>query len=478
MDRWLRSALDYVPEWLDYQMRMSKRPGCAIAIAHRGRVILEQAFGHADLAAAEKLTPRHRFRVASQSKSFTAAGVMKLREQKKLKLDDAIGDYVEGLDAGIARATIGQVLSHSAGIVRDGADSGFFLDRRPFPTADEVLADLKGPPIVAPNTRFKYSNHGFALLGILIARITGEPYASFITREIVEAAGLKETTPDMPIPKGTPFATGYSGELPLGRRVALPGRYSTNAIAPAGGFVSTAHDLSLFFNQLSPRAARSVLTPASRREMTRRHWRNMPSSIEGYYGLGIISGTLGNWEWFGHSGGLQGYITRTATLPDQDLTVSVLTNAIDGWAGPWVDGTIDILRAFADNGPPARRVADWTGRWWNMWGTVDLVPMGAKVMVTIPAAWNPLLDGAELAIERRDRGTIKLSGGYGSPGEPVRRVRSKSGRVTELWLGANNLQPEARVAAEMERRYGATARTPARNAAAVRRRRGSDTKRN
>ena len=139
---------------------------------------------------------------------------------------------------------------------------------------------INGYFIVEPNSRFKYSNQGFALLGIVIARITGETYASFIKREIIDAVGLAETTPDMPIPKGTPFATGYSSDLPLGRRVPFPGRYTLNAMTPAGGFVSTAHDLALFFNQLSPRAANSVLTPASRREMTRRHWRNMPSSIE------------------------------------------------------------------------------------------------------------------------------------------------------------------------------------------------------
>src|ERR1700730_4147814 len=260
MDRWLQSALGYIPEWLGYQSHMSKRPGCVIAIAQRGRIILERAFGEANLATGEKMTPRHRFRVASQSKSFTAAGVLKLREQKKLKLDDQIGDYVDGLHAGIARATIGQVLSHSAGLVRDGSDRVFFPDGRPFSDLCEVREIFKGPPIVEPNSRFKYSNQGFALLGIVIARINGETYASFIKREIIDAVGLNEPSPDMPIPKGTPFATGYSSDLPLGRRVPFPGRYTLNAMTPAGGFVSTAHDLALFFNQLSPRAANSVLT--------------------------------------------------------------------------------------------------------------------------------------------------------------------------------------------------------------------------
>ena len=132
MDRWLAAALDYIPRWLDFQMQVSQQPGCIIAIAHRGNVVLERAFGTANLDTGEALTPRHRFRVASHSKSFTAAGIMKLREQRRLKLDDAAGDYVEGLHRDVARATIAQLLSHTAGIIRDGEDAGQFLDRRPY----------------------------------------------------------------------------------------------------------------------------------------------------------------------------------------------------------------------------------------------------------------------------------------------------------------------------------------------------------
>ena len=72
--------------------------------------------------------------------------------------------------------------------------------------------------------------------------------------------------------------------------------------------------------------------------MTRRHWRNLHTSPEQYYGLGTISGTFLGWDWFGHSGGLQGYISRTCVYPSQELAVCVLTNAIDGWAHLWVDG--------------------------------------------------------------------------------------------------------------------------------------------
>jgi CubicO group peptidase (beta-lactamase class C family) len=98
-NKWLSAALDYIPSWIELQLRASQQPGCVVAIAFKDKVLLDEAFGVADLSTGEKLTPRHRFRVASHSKSFTAAGVMKLRERGKLKLDDPIGDYVAKLNS-------------------------------------------------------------------------------------------------------------------------------------------------------------------------------------------------------------------------------------------------------------------------------------------------------------------------------------------------------------------------------------------
>lgn len=453
MDRWLGAALDYIPRWLEFQMRQTEIPGCVVAIAQRGRVVLEAAFGHADLRRGIPLTPRHRFRVASHSKSFTAAGIMRLRERGKLRLDDPAGRFVRDLNPQIARATIAQLLSHSAGLVRDGWDAGQWQDRRPFCSEPELRTDLKAPPIIEGNTRFKYSNHGYGLAGLVIEAVTHEPYRAWIQREIVEAAGLEETRSDMPLPRGTQMARGHSGKWPLGRRAVIPGDNSTHALASATGFVSTAADLARFFNQLSPGARRGVISPASRREMIRRQWREPHASLERYYGLGIISGAIGDWDWFGHSGGFQGFITRTATLPAQDLTISVLTNSADGPAQPWLDGAVHILRCFATHGAPPRKLRDWSGRWWSLWGAVDLVPAGKKVFVATPVLFNPFTDAAEILATARDRGRIALAGGFASHGEEARLLRGGRRRVTGVWLGGTKLLPETKLAREMSARY-------------------------
>jgi CubicO group peptidase (beta-lactamase class C family) len=462
MEPWLQAATGYLRSWIEFQMRALQQPGCIVAIAHRGKVVAEYAFGHANLATGEKLTPRHRFRIASHSKSFTAAGIMKLREQRKLRLDDPVGQYVKGLHPRIAETTIAQLLSHSAGLTRDGADSGQFADRRSFLNKGELMTELQLAPAIEPNSRFKYSNHGFGLLGLVIEAITGEPYRVWIQREIVDDAGLRETKPDVPLGKGAPFARGHTLRLPVGRRLVVAGDNPANAMMAATGFVSTAADVARFFAQLAVNARRSLLSAGSRREMTRRQWRNPHASLEGYYGLGIMSGTTAGWDWFGHTGSFQGYISRTCVVSACEITITVLTNAGDGWAGFWVDSAMHILRTFKTHGTPTRRVRDWTGRWWGTRGAIDLVPIGNLVIVANPHVLNPFMDATEIEVTGHDMGRISAANGYESHGQPVRRTRNKSGRVTDIWLAGGNLKREKALAAEFERRYGHRKHRPAR----------------
>ncbi len=453
MVEWLDAALHYISSWLEFQLRVLGQPGCAIAIASRDKIVLERAFGYADCFSREPLTPRHRFRAASHAKSFTAAGILRLRETGKLLLDDPLKKYVPALNRRIAQLRIFDVLCHGGGIIRDGTDCGYFYDRKPYPTASDLLADFQSPPIIKPDKYFKYSNHGYGLLGLVIEAVTGEAYASWIKREIMDPAGLKETAPDMPIAEGTPFARGHTDKVLLGKRVVIPGDYSTGALAPASGLVATASDLAIFFAQLSQRAATSVISVASRRDMTRRRLRNRHSSAGIYYGFGMIMGTADGWNWFGHTGGLQGYVSRTKTLPAQDLTVCVLANSADAEVEQWINGTIHILHNFQRRGAPSNKIKDWTGRWWDLQGTVDLVPMGNVVMIANPHMANPFLNASELQVIDRDKARIAPSSGFLYFGEAAHRTRNEADRVTELWLGGDKLVLEAQRAEEIFKQY-------------------------
>ncbi|QQO22722.1 beta-lactamase family protein [Bradyrhizobium diazoefficiens] len=459
MDNWLRSAIDYIGSWIEFQLTTIQQPGVIVAFAHRGEVVAEHAFGLANLDSGERLTPRHRFRIASHSKSFTSAGIMKLREQRKIRLDDTIGQYVAGLHPHVADTTIVQMLSHSAGLTRDGADSGQFIDRRPYLDAKELLAELRLPTAIEPGTRFKYSNHGFGLIGLVIEAVTNEPYSDWIKREIIEPAGLRETEPDAPLPRSVPFARGHTRKVPLGERCVIPGDNPTQAMASATGFAATAGDTARFFAQLAPNAKKSVLSVASRREMTRHHWR-IPQSFEAYYGLGVNAGKTDGWDWFGHSGGFQGYISRTCSIPACELAISILSNSIDGGAPFWMDGAMQILRVFRTRGAADRRLRDWTGRWWTIWGATDLVPAGNRVLVANPQFTNPFMDAAEIEVTGRDIGKLAWAAGYSSHGEPVRRIRDKRGRISDIWIAGANVKPASVVAREIARRYPPRKRRP------------------
>lgn len=211
-----------------FQVCAHQRPGCVIAISHQVETVLNEAFGSADLSTGEPLTPQHRFRVDSHSKSFTAAGIMKLREDGRSKLDDRAGDFIDGLHTAAGAATISELLSHSAGLTRDGGDADQFLSRRLFLDREEVMAELQGKPVIEANTRLKYSNIGYALLRMIIEAVTGEDYGSWIAREIVAACDLEETVPDMPLAADAPFARGHTGHVTLGRRLVIDGEWQLN----------------------------------------------------------------------------------------------------------------------------------------------------------------------------------------------------------------------------------------------------------
>ena len=462
-ERALAAALDYIPRWIAHQMRITGQPGCSFAVARHGKLVAEFALGRSGDGRA--LTPRHRFRVASHSKTFTAAAVLRLRELGRWQLDDAVGRYVPGLHKQVAGATLAQLLSHSAGLVRDGSDAAQWSDRSPFLDEAALRADLAGGPVITPHTRLKYSNHGYGLLGLAIAGVTGEPYADWVAREIVAASGLQETTPDMPaLPaaarsrKAPPFAQGHSAKWPLGRRQTIPGMNPTNALASATGFVSTAADLVAFFSSLVPEATTSVLSPASRREMLHRRWRDAYGSVERWYGLGTISGATpgagSDWDGFGHTGGFQGTLSRTLCLPQQGLCISALSNAADGQAHLWVDGAVQIIRAYLQHGAPSARTAAWAGRWWSLWGAFDLLPMAGTVLVAQPALANPVMDATQITPGRQaGLGRITLAGSFASHGETARLELDASGRATAVWLAATRLQSESRCADELAARY-------------------------
>ena len=122
----LQKAASFIESWLQSRYDRLDIPGFVVGIAHEGKMVFRRAYGYANLERKEPLTPDHIFRIASQSKMFTATAVLQLQEQGKLRLDDCVTDYIPWLrehqDKRWQQVTIRQLLSHSAGVIRDGLD--------------------------------------------------------------------------------------------------------------------------------------------------------------------------------------------------------------------------------------------------------------------------------------------------------------------------------------------------------------------
>jgi D-alanyl-D-alanine carboxypeptidase len=367
--KWLLPAVDYARSWTSYQLRQLELPGCSVAIRQNGELLLDEAYGVSNLDSRAKLTTKHRFRVASHSKAVTSAGTLLLRDRGVLRLDDSVGTYVSDLHKEVARLTLWQLLSHSAGILRDGLDAGFWTSRRPFLTRADLIVELHRTPVLQPDLRFKYSNCGYGLLALVIEAATGRPYEQWITDNIIIPVKMNSTTTDYTELESCPLVFGHSRKLPAANsRSVIDGRISTGALAGATGLVSTASDLTLFFSKLLANAEESFISTDSRRQICRQYWRDKGSSGEVYYGLGLIIGHIGDWTWFGHSGGFPGQITQTITLVEPQIAISVLCNSQDGPAQAIAEGIAHIASTFSNSPIGSEWSGRWAGRWYSLWG--------------------------------------------------------------------------------------------------------------
>lgn len=224
-------------------------------------------------------------------------------------------------------------------------------------------------------------------------------------------------------------------------------------MASATGFTATAANHARFFGQLSPGAETSVLTAASRREMTRRHWRDAHSQLERYYGRGTISGPPGPWGWVGHAGRFPGTLTQTAVLPEQNITISVLANAVDDLADGWLESVVHILKTIHDFGAPSPATANWRGRRWTPWGPLDLMPGADKILVATPSQPSPFFNASELEPRAPDTAIVAKAPALGDLGEGCRLIRNAAGVIEQVQIDGKRLVTQSALEAEVRSRY-------------------------
>jgi CubicO group peptidase (beta-lactamase class C family) len=187
-------------------------PGYAYGIVVDGQLLYKGAEGYANLEEKIPATTSSMFRIASMSKSFTALAILQLRDAGKLKLDDPVEMYIpelkgQGLTNDAPVITIRHLMSHSAGFPEDNP----WGDRQ-LADSEKDLTDLISGKLSFSNVagvEYEYSNLGFAMLGYIIHKVSGESYDAYIQKNILNPLGMNETTYEYTVIPKEKFAYGY-----------------------------------------------------------------------------------------------------------------------------------------------------------------------------------------------------------------------------------------------------------------------------
>ncbi|HET6230985.1 MAG TPA: serine hydrolase domain-containing protein, partial [Longimicrobiaceae bacterium] len=295
--------------------RETGAPCVSVAVIRGGRDTLAfRGYGVADVENGVPATAATVYPIASLTKQFTAAAVMQLVEEKRIALDDPIGRHLPDLPAGWRGIRIRQLLNHTSGI----PDSPVLTREELMPDSVVALAGKKRMES-APGSRWSYSNVGYLVLGLLVEKVTEERYDAYLERRILRHAGLAATRycdEEAIIPRR---ASGY---VRHGDVVNAPYNSAVPSFS-AGGLCSTVGDLAAWNRAL---ATGRVVTPTSYARMTTAEG---AAATHGY-GYGLIVAPFEGHRMAGHGGTLAGFSSASAYLPDDSLSVTVLTNLGSG----------------------------------------------------------------------------------------------------------------------------------------------------
>ena len=313
-------------------------PGGAVAVMKDGKLILARGYGWADTAARTPVEPDALFRIASISKPVTAIAILRLAEEGKLRLDDPVLPYVQHLaprggpaDARWRRVTLRHLLTHTGGWDRD-REGGFDPMFRPTEAARETgqPAPASAETVVRwmltkrldfdPGARYAYSNFGYALLGRVIERVTGQPYESYVRERVLRPAGVTRMRIGRSLLAGR--APGevryYDGQVVPSVFPGTPARvpfayggFHLEAMDAHGGWLASAPDLLRVLRVVDRLPSPpDLLSSLSTAEMIARPAPPLPSDSVVWYALGWqVRPSRGDANWW-HGGSLPG----TATL--------------------------------------------------------------------------------------------------------------------------------------------------------------------
>jgi CubicO group peptidase (beta-lactamase class C family) len=321
----------------------AETPGCAVGVAQNGKTIVSRAYGLADLEHKTPLTPTTLFDIGSNQKQFTAASILLLAQDGKLKLTDDIRKYLPELPDYGHVITINHLLTHTSGV----------RDWQPLLNMSNDDADVlklimrqRGLNFV-PGDEWSYSSSGFELAKEIVARVSGMSFSDFTHKRLFVPLGMNSTAYVGDIMQGTgDRAIGYQKEGNGWKKYMYLGNRRGG-----GAIISSASDLLIWNDALTHAKLGKLVTEKMEEPATLNNGRKL------WYGRGLMVERAGGEKIISHSGGAAGYSSWLGRFPDHPLSVTVLCNFDPVSATNLAGKVADLYLPPADPKADARPVA-------------------------------------------------------------------------------------------------------------------------
>lgn len=369
-------AADSIDDFVQGQLESLKTPGIALLVMRNGAIVKEQGYGYSNLELRAPVTPDTLFQSGSIGKMFTAAGILLLAQEGKLRLDDRLSMYFPDAPAAWHRVSIRELLTHTSGIKDYAQINSGDLDYRKDYTDDELLAAMQRLPLeFEPGTQWSYSNSGYVVLGLLITRLAGKDYSDFLAERLFKPLGM-QTTQLISERRVTPNrAAGYEldnhGVL-VNQEWVAPGLNRT----ADGSLYFSLRDLAAWERALEGRSFMSAKSFTDWWTAVR-----LTNGSRYPYGFGWVLSEQRGEPVLRHSGAWQGFEAAIVRYPEQQLAVMILANAAQvdatriarGVAG-LVDDRLKLRTTVASRVPPDRALATTLRNVLEAWGAYRSVP--------------------------------------------------------------------------------------------------------
>ena len=368
------------------ELKAINAPGAAIAVVKGDRIVYQQGIGLANVETGQTVTPDMLFRVGSVTKMFTAAALVSLAEDGRVKLADPIAKYATGVSGKLGRVTAHQLMSHTAGI-RDEAPAFGSHDETALATTVKSWGD--DYVFLEPGRIMSYSNPGLTLAGYVLEQVAKKPYADVIDERLLKPLGMMRSTFRPTVAMTWPFAQGHTAAGMDPPVIVRP--FADNAgYWPAGFMFSSAPELARFaiaFMNDGIIEGRAVLKPSTISTLST-GYADVPSSAEhARYGYGLTTSMHRGMRLVEHGGAINGFGASVRMLPDRKAAVVILVNRSSASLTKTSERALELLAPLQPAAPAsvttipmdAAEMMKYAGTYTNPPARVDLVLRDGKL---------------------------------------------------------------------------------------------------